>query len=320
MYNMGESNSIKVAVIVEDQALLDYIVLLLVGEGYEVKSFSTQDDAIKNLDKEVVDLIISEFQSPNINGLDICKVLRKNFYYNLIPMFFLIPDSEPLNAARLIYAGADDYIKKSLIQDELFLKVKLNTYRMARQQDINNLTRLPGQSYLLRELQKMIESKKQFAISYLELYKFREFAYRYGFKKADSVAKYAASLIFKILKELGDPSDFLAHIQSNEFIFITLPGKVEGIVNRIIGEFDQGITSFYDEEDRKRGHILIKNRNGQVLRILFLKMRIGVVVSAYLSFFTPARIIQIASEVKDSVVISSNQSMYIKEEGKGYAL
>lgn len=317
---MEESNNLKIAVIVEDQTLLDYIVLLLVGEGYEVKTFTTQDDAIRGLDKEVVDLIISEFQSPNINGLDICKILRKNFFYNLIPMFFIIPDEEPLNAARLIYAGADDYIKKSLIQDELFLKVKLNIYRMTRQQDINSITRFPGQPYLLRELQKRIESKKQFAISYLDLYKFKEYAYRYGFEKADAVIKYTASLILKILRELGEPSDFLTHIQINEFIFITNPRMVDAIANKIIKEFDQDITSFYDEEDRKRGCTVIKNRNGQALRIPFLKIRMGVVASAYLSFFTPARIIQIVSEVKDSVIISSDKSMYIKEEGRGYAL
>lgn len=316
---MSENEIIKVAVIVEDQPLQDYIVMLLVGEGYEVKTFSNQNDAIINLDKELVELIILEYQSPNINGLDICKVLRKKFFYNLVPMFFVIPDEEPLNVARLMYAGADDYIKKALVQDELFLKIKLNTYRITRQQDMNPITKLPGQAYLLTELQKRIESQKEFAVSYLDIYKFREYAYRYGFEKANTIIKYTAELIFNAIRELGNPLDFIAHIQSNEFIFLTSPESADNVVNKITTEFDQNIPSFYDAADKTQGYVLIKNRIGQIQKLPFLKVRIGVVVNTYLTFFNPTRIIQIVGEIKDSILYLSEKSVYKKEERRGYA-
>jgi len=317
---MATTQKTKIAVIVEDQRLQDYIVLLLVGEGYEVKPFSTQNDALRSLEKEVVDLIISEFQSPNINGLDICKVLRKNFLYNHIPIFFLIPDAEPLNAARLIYAGADDYIKKSLIEDELFLKVKLNLYRINRQQDINSTTILPGQRVLLQELQKRIELKELFAIAYIGLYKLNEFSYHYGFERAESVIKYASSLMLKALRELGDPADFLAHLPQNDFIYITYPDNADRIANQIIKEFDLGIASFYDEEDKKQGFFTAKNRYGEIQKVPIMRIHIGIATNAYFPLFSPSRIIQIAQEIKDQVQKSAEKSVFMKEERKNYSL
>lgn len=317
---MPEEVIFKVAVIVEDQPLQDYIVMLLVGEGYDVKPFSNQTSAIETLEKEFVDLIISEFHSANINGLDICKVLRKNFLYNLIPMFFLIPDEEPLNAAKLIFAGADDYIKKSQAQDELFLKIKLIAQRTSRQYDINVITRLPGSSYLLKELQKRIDSKKQFAVSYLELYKFKEFTYRYGIEKGDTFVKHTAELIYASLRKYGETTDFISHLHNNEFIFVTSPERVDTVVSNIIAEFDKSVADFYEQDDKMKGYIVIKNRQGQMQKLSFLRLRIGVVVNSYLAFFNPTRILQIAAEIKDTMLYPTEKSMSIKEEGRGYVL
>lgn len=316
---MRDEGRTKVAVIVEEQVLQDYIVMLLVGEGYQVKAYSAQTEALKGLERELADLIISEFQSANINGLDICRVLRKNPLFNYIPMLFLIPDTEPLNAARLIYAGADDYIKKSVIQDELFLKVKLNLYRGERQQDINNVTKLPGQPGLLRALQKRAEIKEAYAVHYIEISKFREFNYHYGFEKSDSVLKFSSSIILKALRELGDASDFLCHYQINEFILLSMTDTADGIAEKIISDFDKGVSTFYDEEDKKRGFLLLKSRFGEAQKIPFLTAHIGVATNAYFPLFPPARIMQIAYEVKESTQ-KIEKSIFIKEERKNYTI
>lgn len=316
---MVEENKIKISVIVEDPNLQDYIVLILIGEDYGVKAYSTQNDALKNLDKETPpDLIISDFQSPNINGLEICKVLRKNFRFRYIPIIFIVEDTKPRDLARLIYSEADDYIQKSSIENEFLLRVKINLYRIARYQDINPLTRLPGQFTLLKELQKRIESKTVFAVYYLDLYKFKEFNHRYGFKRGDEVIKYTTALILKSSNDLGSPSDFLSHPQGDDFILIASPDGTDTICNKIIKDFDTGIISFYDEEDKKRGHILIKNRKGEIQKIPFLRIYIGVVSNEYYPFFSPVQVIQIATELKNYAQKSFEKSMYVKERRKSY--
>ncbi|MDD5729538.1 MAG: response regulator [Candidatus Omnitrophica bacterium] len=317
---MAEIHKTKIAVIVEDQRLQDYIVLLLVGEGYEVKAFSSQIGALNSLEADIVDLVISEFHSPNINGLDICKILRKNFIYNLIPIFFIIEDTEPLNAARLIFAGADDYIKKSQIEDELFLKVKLILYRMIRLEDVNTVTKLPGRSGLVRELQKRKEIKDPFAIYDAQIFRFRDFLHHYGFEKADAVIKFTGALILKTLRDMGNASDYLCHYQPEEFLFLSLPDNTDAIANRIIKEFDQGISAFYDDDEKRRGHALIKNRNGEIQQVPFLKLHIGIAINSYFQLFDNTRIVQIANEIKELAQKTPDKSMYLKEERKNYSL
>ncbi|MBU0503797.1 MAG: response regulator [Candidatus Omnitrophota bacterium] len=308
----------KVSLIINDQTLQDLIVLLLLGEDYEIKVYSDQNTALADLEKEIPDIIISEFQALNINGLEICKILKKNFLFRYIPVLFIVSDSDLLNKAKITYAGADDYISKNCVENELLLKVKLNLYRIARQQDIHPLTKLPGQSSLYKELEKRIENKVLFSIYYADMYRLRDFNQRYGFKRGDEVIQYAASIILRALKECGSPSDFLSHPQDDDFIFLTLTDSIETIGNRIIQDFDGGIASFYNEEDRKIGGILLKNRKGDFEKTPILRIHIGITTNESYQFISPAQTIQIVSEIKSFAKLNFEKSMFVKERRKGF--
>ncbi len=316
---MPEEIKTKIAVIAEEQGLQDYIALMLIGENYEVKAYPTQEDAFQNLETDLPDLIISDFQSPNINGLNICRILRKNFLFLYTPLIFILSDKDALNKAKLIYAGADDYIYRASIQDDLILKVKLNLYRVSRQHDINPLTRLPGQASLIKELQKRIEAKNLFAVSYLDLYKFKQYNHRYGFAKGDDVIRHTGSLIIDALKEFGSPSDFLSHPRSEDFVLLTLTDSVDAIINKTITDFDKSASSFYDEDDKKRGYLVIKTRSGDIEKIPLLRIHIGITTNEHYAFQTPAQVLQIAGELKNFAEKSfPDKSMHVKERRKNY--
>lgn len=315
---MADNKKIKISVIVEDHALQDYIVLILIGEDYEAKAYSTQNEALANLEKDLPDVIVSAFHSPNINGLDICKVLRKNFLFRYTPIIFILEDADSLNKAKLIYAGANDYLQRSMIEEELLLKIKLNLSRAGREKDVNPLTMFPGQTNMLKEIQKRIDEKAIFAVSCADLYKFRYYNQRYGFKKGDEVLKYASSLILKVMKEFGSPSDFLAHPQNDDFYFLTQHDSAEAIAEKISKTFDLNVSSFYDMEDRKRGHLLIKNRKGEILKIPFLRIYIGIVTNESYQFVNPTQVVQIVTELMEFAQKSSEKSAYAKERRKVY--
>ena len=317
---MAEEKKIKIAVIVEEQNLQDYIALILVGENYEVSVYTNQDEAVTALGRDIPDLIILNFQSPRINGLDIGRALRKNYIFNYIPLIFLMPDTDiaPLNKGKVIYAGADDYIQNSQIEEELLLRVKLNVHRILRQQDINPITRLPGQASLLKELQKRIEAKTYSAVGYCDINNFKDFNRRYGFSRGDSVLEFAASLITRALNDFGSPTDFLAHPRSDDFIFVIHPESAEAVTQALINNFDQNIISFYDSEDRARGHLLLKNRKGEIEKISFLRLHIGITTNENYQFVNTAQVIQIAAELKDFAQKNFEKSMFAKERRKEY--
>lgn len=315
---MAELKKTKISLIVEERTVQDYLVLILIGEDYEVKAYSTQNEALASLERDTPDVIVSAFRSANINGLDICKVLRKNFLFRYTPIIFILDDADSLDKAKLIYAGADEYLQKSAIEEELLLKIKLSLSRVGREKDINPLTGLPGQTNLLREIQKRVDEKTLFAVSRADLYKFRFYNQRYGFKKGDELIKYAASVILKVLKDFGSPSDFLAHPQNDDFFLLTQHDSAESMADRITKTFDLNISSFYDMEDRKRGHLLIKNRKGEIMKIPFMKIYIGIITNENYQFINPTQVIQIGTELMQFAQKSSDKSAYAKERRKVY--
>lgn len=317
---MAEEKKKKIAVISEETAIAEYAELILVGENCEVIIYSNQDEAIAALGNNIPDLIILDFQSRYINGLDICKALRKNYLFNYIPVIFIIPqtDTAQLNKGKAVYCGADDYILRPLLEEELVLRVKLNLYRISRQQDVNPITRLPGQSGLLKELQKRIEAKTVSAVCHADLSNFRDFNRAYGFKKGDEVLEFISSLISSTLSNSGSPTDFLAHPRSDDFIFVTHPGSAEEIVRAVIKGFDDNIFSFYNSEDRVRGHILLKNRKGEIEKIPLMRIHIGVVTNENYPFLNTSQIVEVAGELKDFAQKNFDKSMYAKERRKEY--
>lgn len=316
---MMEDKKIKIFVVSEDQNFQDYAALMLMGENYEVKLYSRQREAMDELAKDAPGLIIADFQSANINGVDICKHIRSLSSFSHIPLIFILEDSaQTLERARLIYSGADDYMQKSLAEEELVLRVKLNLFRASRTQDINPVSHLPGEVALLRELQKRIDAKSLFAVAGADLYKFKEFNQRYGFKKGDEAIRYAASLIQRALQYAGNPTDFLAHSGSDNFFFVSSPFDAQAIADKVIKDFDEGIGLLYEEADRKKGFALIKNRKGDIIQVPIMRVYIGLVTNEHYPFTNPAQILQIANELKDFAQKTFEKSMYVKERRKDY--
>jgi PleD family two-component response regulator len=313
---MTSDKKIKIAVISEDQNFQDYATLMLIGENYEVLPYFQQNEALRNLTQDAPDLIISDFQSTQANGLDICKKIKSLSSLSHTPLIFVLEGPSQLDKAKLIYAGADDYTQKSLLEEELLLRVKLNLFRSARAQDINPVSLMPGETALIKQLQRRIDAKSPCAVCGADLYKFREFNQRYGFKKGDEVIRYAATLLSESLRYAGGPADFLAHAGSDNFFFISSPLDAQAVVDKAINDFDKGIGGFYDEPDRKKGFIVVKSRKGDIAQVPLMRLHIGVVTNEHYPFTNPAQILQVANELKDFAQKSFEKSMYVKERRK----
>ena len=307
---------LKILVVVENKKMQDYITSILHGEGYRVVATSTQNEGMHLLSQQQFDLIIADFLSSQVEGLKICKKVRENLLHS-VPVILLLSDREYLTKAKVILGGADDYINADSLQEELLPRVKVNLWRVFRYHDINPLTKLPGISSFLKELRKRIDDNQPLSVSYTDIFKFKEFNDRYGFKKGDEVIKYTATLIEKTLKELGSPSDFLAHLGGDNFIFISLPESVEIICRTIIENFDRNIPLFHTEEDRRKGYFIVKNRKGNLLKIPLLRISIGIVTNEYYSLFSCGQVIQIANELREYAQ-KFDKSIYIKERRRSY--
>ena len=302
----------NILILVEDNSTQQLLSELLNGEGYHTATARTPVEALEILNREAFNVVVLDFESPRIKGMDFCKLIRKNFRLRHLNLILLMNTKDPLNKIKGIYAGADDYIDKPIEPAEFLARVKSSLVRMTRDLDANPLTKLPGNVTLLRELEARTKAHTPMAVGYSDLSKFKEFNDRYGFEKGDNVIAHTAAIIGKALEDLGNATDFLGHIGGDDFIFITTPDCLEAVAKRIVEDFDKTIVSFYDDEDRKQGFIVNKNRMGQLCKIPIMAIGIGVATNEYHSFSHIGEIIQIVTELKHYSK-TLGKSIYVKD-------
>lgn len=128
--------------LVEDEELIqEMIVLALEEEGYEVVTASDGRTALNllqnkdvNLSEFPFDLVILDLMLPEVNGLDICRLLR--YQGNIIPILILSAKASETDRVLGLEVGADDYLTKPFSTRELVARCRA----LIRRQRYSNST------------------------------------------------------------------------------------------------------------------------------------------------------------------------------------
>ena len=126
--------------VVEDEDLIrEMVVLALKEEGYEVISTKDGREALNlfqnstsNSTELAFDLLILDLMLPQVNGLDICRLLR--YQGNVIPILILSAKASETDRVLGLEVGADDYLTKPFSMRELVAR----TRALLRRQRLNN--------------------------------------------------------------------------------------------------------------------------------------------------------------------------------------
>lgn len=312
-----EPSGIKIIVAIEELKTQDFITLILLGEGYDVKSYTTNVDVLAHLEREPVDLVISDFQSTSINGLTLSKKVRGISLFRHIPLILLIPQDELLMKTKAIYAGADDFVTKPFSSEEIIARIIASLLRTRRYQDVNPVTKLPGISTAIRELKNNIESLEQFGVALADLNNFKIYNDRYGYKRGDEIIAHTSGLIRNALTSSKNHLNFLSHLGGDDFLLISSCEHIETVCQNVVDTFQKTIVSFYDETERVQGHILLTDGKGSTFEAPLLRIHLGVVTNEDYPFFSSAQVLQIATELKNHAKISG-KSAYSKERRHSY--
>lgn len=81
-------------------------------EGYEAVAAISGFDALRLLPREPVDLIITDINMPDINGLELISYVRNNPNYRTIPLFIISTESSENDRLRGMELGANEYLVK----------------------------------------------------------------------------------------------------------------------------------------------------------------------------------------------------------------
>lgn len=146
-----------IMVIEDDPLQLKFISMALRMLGYVVVEARDGVQALQELDKTAPDLIISDINMPDINGLELLKALRANPETESIPFILVTANNAADDIAAAFNMGADDYLTKpfSVVELQARVTAKINRPPLpAHQLQWDRHSGLPSESALLDDVKR----------------------------------------------------------------------------------------------------------------------------------------------------------------------
>jgi two-component system OmpR family response regulator len=113
-------STLKILIVEDDDTLLSVLKYNLKKEGYQVL---TAKDGLLGLEtsrREKPDLVILDWMLPKMDGLEVCRILRKEM---TIPILMLTAKTEEIDKVLGLEMGADDYMTKPFSIRELIARI-----------------------------------------------------------------------------------------------------------------------------------------------------------------------------------------------------
>ncbi|MFZ2055718.1 MAG: response regulator transcription factor [Candidatus Aminicenantales bacterium] len=113
-----------IAVVDDEPDIVELITLHLKKAGFKSEGFFEARSFLDSLEKQLPDLVLLDLMLPDIDGLEVCKLLRRKEEWESIPVIMVTARGEEGDKVLGLELGADDYITKPFSAKELVARVK----------------------------------------------------------------------------------------------------------------------------------------------------------------------------------------------------
>ena len=137
----------RVAALDDDPSQLDLVQRSVRASGHECTVFSKGQALLRELRRESFDLLVLDWQLPDVAGIDIVRWVRQN-YEHPVPILFLTNRGDERDVVEGLSSGADDYMVKPIRVHELVARVRALIRRSYPQQE-QTLLRYGGYGFNL---------------------------------------------------------------------------------------------------------------------------------------------------------------------------
>jgi len=127
----------KILIVDDEQDIVELLSYNLEKERFSIVKAYDGEVALALVRSEKPDLMILDLMLPKMNGLDVCKAVRRNPETVKLPIIMLTAKGEEIDKIIGLEVGADDYITKPFSIKELIARVRAVLRRM---QDTDNKT------------------------------------------------------------------------------------------------------------------------------------------------------------------------------------
>lgn len=200
--------------VVDDNALnVRLLTDILKNAGYE--AYSTQDGSqvIKIVNHNPPDIILLDLIMPNIDGFEVCRLLKDNYLTKDIPIIMITARTDAESIKKALELGVFDYIKKPIEEIEVIARVQ-STLRFREQLEQlkemslkDGLTGLYNHYFLIelfeKELTKHERTGQDLGFIMVDIDYFKKVNDDYGHQAGDTVLKKLSNLLTKSVRH-GD--------------------------------------------------------------------------------------------------------------------
>ncbi len=287
----------RLLVVEDDFDISNMLRIYFDSQGYETIVAPRGEEALEICRRQLPNLVILDIMLPDINGYEVCRLLRQNLRTSHIPIIFLTQRDERSDQIAGLELGADDYITKPFDLQLLLLRVQNSLHRASWLSLTSPVTGLPSSKLIEEQLRQIIRTKN-WAVLYIGINQIGDFNDAYGFVAGDDVLRFTAMILTEVVDELGSGSDFIGHIGGDDFLIISTPEASPKIKARLVQRFNEEVATFYNFKDRERGFIEVVDGNNQKQQAPLMTLAVGLIQHDSVPFADIREITEVAAEAR----------------------
>lgn len=211
----------KLMIVNDDSWMLYLIRLLLEPWGFQLTLLEQPQKFWEILEQSNPDLLIIDLEMGNLNGIDLCRVVRNDPQWYDLPIIVLSSNIEPNVVEEVFTVGADDYVRKPIVGPELISRVlnRLEKVQMRRKiAETDDLTRVCNRRKSVQEITRLIRlaDRQHHSLCFviLDLDHFKQINDDYGHEIGDQVLK----TLGKFLNQSFRGEDVVGRWGGEEFV------------------------------------------------------------------------------------------------------
>jgi len=210
-----------------------------------------------------VDVLLSDYEMPNMNGLELLRQLRHTFLDSELPFISLSASDKPHLLGQFLKSGANDYLKKPFTNEEFLTRLNLtldHLYSTRKTASLMKeleqvathdfLTQLYNRNYFYSQVSHVVSNafreKVEYGILMIDIDFFKKVNDTHGHYAGDVAIKHVAST----LKSLARASDYCCRWGGEEFLILvpkTTPLELEHFGQRLRHAIEESTIIVNDE-------------------------------------------------------------------------
>jgi len=225
-----KNRSLNVILADDSTTVRNHIGTILKSIGINVINAKNGQEVIEHIDKQKADLVITDLNMPVMDGEEVIVNIRKKYNMSELPIMVISGDEINEKFLKALKFGANDYLKKPFLKEELILRVNnlLEIYEHLRsikgklQHDA--LTNAFNRLFLESTIDNLFNVYDKKSIVMLDIDHFKKINDTYGHQVGDKVLKHFVATVKNSVRK----SDYVVRYGGEEFlIFMPNTTKLE---------------------------------------------------------------------------------------------